>query len=171
MVGILCLKFSLYPLRFSLTRETDTKMTKVKSWAIFIFNSWTIKLTKTPILYLQVTYNCSAFGGFCVSVSLVRESLRGLRENLKHKIRPQDTCLLDYFCHSGHSHCGLLHHYCLYHLEKRQTNQNKNQSPQPTQLDIHLLFKRNFHEIWWVLTCSWHQKTKPRIHKFTNSRI
>ena len=34
-VRILCLNFSLNLLRFSLTRETDTKMTRAKSWAIF----------------------------------------------------------------------------------------------------------------------------------------
>ena len=33
-VWILCLKFSLNPLRISLARETDTKMIKVKSCAI-----------------------------------------------------------------------------------------------------------------------------------------
>jgi hypothetical protein len=33
-IGILCLNFSLNPLRFSLTRETDTKMTIAKSWEI-----------------------------------------------------------------------------------------------------------------------------------------
>ena len=32
---------------------------------------------------VQVIYNCSPF----VSVSLMRENMRGLRENLKHKIR------------------------------------------------------------------------------------
>ena len=65
-----------------------------------------------------------------------------------------DTCLLDHFCHSGHSHCGLLHHYCLYHLEKRQTNQNKNQSPQPTQLDIHLFYAVDFAGGWiWLRIC------------------
>ena len=31
LVRILCLKFSLNPLRFSLMRETDTKMTTAKS--------------------------------------------------------------------------------------------------------------------------------------------
>ena len=35
LVGILCFKFSLNPLRFSLTRETDSKLTRAKSWAIF----------------------------------------------------------------------------------------------------------------------------------------
>ena len=29
-VGVLCFKFSLSPLRFSLSRETDTKMTRVE---------------------------------------------------------------------------------------------------------------------------------------------
>ena len=33
-VRILCLKLSLNPLRFSLMRETDTKVTRAKSWAI-----------------------------------------------------------------------------------------------------------------------------------------
>ena len=32
-VRILCFKFSLNPLRFSFTRETDTKMSRAKSWA------------------------------------------------------------------------------------------------------------------------------------------
>ena len=56
-----------------------------------------IKLTNAPILpncqvpngyyciSLQVVKNCSTF--IIVSVSLVRENLRGSRENLKHKIR------------------------------------------------------------------------------------
>ena len=34
VVGILCFKFSLNPLKFSLTRETDTKTSRAKSWAI-----------------------------------------------------------------------------------------------------------------------------------------
>ena len=33
-VRILCLKFSLNSLRFSLTRETDSKITRAKCWAI-----------------------------------------------------------------------------------------------------------------------------------------
>ena len=78
--------------------RTDTNMIRHKSWAIF--NSWKIKLTnfaklpsaKWPFLYELFTetlvYNCSAsesshFG----SISLMRKNLRGLRENLRHKIR------------------------------------------------------------------------------------
>ena len=50
-VRILCFRFSLNPLRFSLTRETDTKLTRAKSWAICKTSiiEWQ-NLHKTPIL-------------------------------------------------------------------------------------------------------------------------
>ena len=50
--------------------------------------NWYCQVSKgCSSITLQVTYNCSAFGAiFCVSF-FVRENLRGLRENLKHKIR------------------------------------------------------------------------------------
>jgi hypothetical protein len=74
-VGILCFKFSLNPLIFSHMRETDTKMTIVKSWAICktsIFEQWNWSKYKFcsiskclkgySCITLQVTYNCSTFG-------------------------------------------------------------------------------------------------------------
>ena len=94
---ILCFRFSLISLRFSLKRETDRQ----KSWAILQnFNSWMIKVTKTPILLncqvpnvyfcisLQDIYNCSAFSStyFCQFLSW-EEIWEGLRETLRHKIR------------------------------------------------------------------------------------
>ena len=63
-----CEKKSLNSLRFSLTRETDTK----NSWAILQnFNSWMIKLTvikKEAIWNLAVWQNCS-FGQFYHSIT------------------------------------------------------------------------------------------------------
>ena len=85
---------SLDPLRFSLARETDT----IEIWAILEnFNSWMIKLafirTKIEIRHLviwldwscgqfyyksiETLQNCSAL--FCVSVTLARKDLKGLR--------------------------------------------------------------------------------------------
>ena len=53
---ILCFILSLISLRFSFTRETDRQ----KNWAVLQkFNSWMIKLTKTPILT-----NCQVANGY-----------------------------------------------------------------------------------------------------------
>ena len=63
---------------------------------------------------LQVTYNCSAFGAiFFVPVSLVRENLRGLRENLKHKIRPLDSLPEQYRDFYGRQLIARLEQKCL----------------------------------------------------------
>ena len=102
-VRILCFRFSLNPLRFFLTRETDTKIRRSQKLSYLKnFNSWKKKLTKTPILpncqvpngyfsiNLHAICNCSAFGSsshFCVSFSRGRKSER-VQRNLKHKIRP-----------------------------------------------------------------------------------
>ena len=69
-----------------------------------------IKLTKTPILPNQPNvYSCinqhlliiaQLQTLFFVSVSPVRENLRGLRENLKHKIRTQG-CWTDFHIDLG----------------------------------------------------------------------
>ena len=94
---ILYFNFSLKPLRFFLTRNmSDTKISRAKSWETSI-----IKLTKTPILqncqlsqnyfcicvsYLQLFRFCLYLHIF-VSVYILRENLRGLKEDFKHKIR------------------------------------------------------------------------------------
>ena len=91
VVWILCLKFSLNPLGFSITRETGTKMTRAKSWAIVNnLTSYTKSFGQfhhSNIEILEIAQLLAIF--IFVSVSLVRENLSGLRENLKHKIR---TC-------------------------------------------------------------------------------
>ena len=68
------------------------------------FNFWMMKFTKTPItilpkhqlqfcqmfffVSLQVVNNCLALSSYCfLLVYQVRKNLRGLRENIKHKIR------------------------------------------------------------------------------------
>ena len=70
---ILCFKFSLNPLKCSLMRETDIKLTRSKSWAIWKLQFLSQKMTKTPIspnyqvpngyfdISLQVIYDCSCF--------------------------------------------------------------------------------------------------------------
>ena len=84
--------------RFSLTRECDTKMTKANKlsnlknlngkinqnfnltlfWAVFVEIYKLVAITQLLVL-------------FFVSFSLVKENLRGLRKNVKHKIRPIDA--------------------------------------------------------------------------------
>ncbi len=46
---ILCFKFSLNPLGFSFTRETDTKVTRSKSWATWKLQFSSQRMIKTPI--------------------------------------------------------------------------------------------------------------------------
>ena len=77
-VGILCLKFSL-------NRETDKKPDRSQKLSkLQNFNSWMIKLNKTPILpncqlqngFFVKVYNYSVFGYiyFCVSFSQEKNS-------------------------------------------------------------------------------------------------
>ena len=101
MGRILCFKISLNPLRFSLTRETDTKMTRSKSWAIWKLQFSSQKMTKTPIfpnyqvpngyfgISLQVIYDCSSFVSwyFCVSFSRERRKIKAQNPNLWLKTR------------------------------------------------------------------------------------
>ena len=99
-VRIFCFKFSFNPLKFSLMRETGTKMTRTKSWAIVnnlptckktiwhlaIWQNWCFgQFYHSKIEVLQIAQLLAIF--IFVSFSLVRENLRGLRENFKHKIR------------------------------------------------------------------------------------
>jgi hypothetical protein len=96
-VRILCFKFSLNPLRMTKAKKLSNlknlkyKIDQNSNFDCNLLNGCFCRNS-------QVTYNCSAFGAiaqlfvlFFVSVSLVRENLRGLRENLKHKIRPIDA--------------------------------------------------------------------------------
>ena len=90
---ILCFKFSLNPLRFSFARETDPAKS-LKIWKTSILEWWTWPKQQFCCFFLfncksyhsriEVLQNCTAS---FVSVSLVRENLRGFRENLRHKIR------------------------------------------------------------------------------------
>ena len=96
-VRFLFFKFSLIPLNFSLTRETDTN----KSWAVsqnFSVNPTIDSHTKKSIWHLMICQNWW-FGQFypsrieilqnssaCFeSVSLMRGKFEGTRGNLKHK--------------------------------------------------------------------------------------
>ena len=70
--------------RFSLMRETDTKITSAKSWAI-VNNLYTKiaiwQFGKIGVLVnfiIQELKFCKVAQLFCVSVSLVRENLREL---------------------------------------------------------------------------------------------
>ena len=82
-VRILCFKFSLNPLRFSLTREIVTKMTMqvqklskvITIGKIGIFGQFCHSRIKV-LLIAQLLGRLVIF----VSVSLVRGNLRGLRE-------------------------------------------------------------------------------------------
>ena len=93
---ILCFRFSLNPLRFSLMRETDTKITIAKCWVIVnfykkiilqltIWQNWCFSQFHHPwIEVLQLAQILAPI--FFLSVSLLRENVRGLSENLRHKI-------------------------------------------------------------------------------------
>ena len=89
-VQILCFKFSLNHLRFSPTRENDysTKLSKVKNncrnnhLAKLVF--WSISSFKFQFEVFQIAQLLALV--IFVLVSLMGENLRGLRENLKHKI-------------------------------------------------------------------------------------
>jgi hypothetical protein len=93
-VWILCFKFAHNLNRFALTREDDTKMSNAKSGAIvniflnlfknihFDFAIWQHWCFGQ---FLQVAQLLAHF--IFESVVLVKENMRELRENLKHKIR------------------------------------------------------------------------------------
>ena len=89
-VEILCFLFSLNSLRFPLTREIDKKMTSQKLSNLQNINSWMIKFNKLQICFFCITvnfiiYELNIFQFFCASVSLLRETLKELRDFF-HKI-------------------------------------------------------------------------------------
>ena len=80
MSGFFCKSNSLNPLRFSQARETDTK--KLSSFAKIQFLNDITLISKEKIPFatwqfgkIEVLKNL-----FCLSVSLAKENLRGLRE-------------------------------------------------------------------------------------------
>ena len=81
---ILCFIFTLNPLRFSLTWKNWQKTNKSQK----VNNCKQLERTFGNLAKLQLVFwSISSFknSSFAV-VSLVRENMRGLRENLKHKI-------------------------------------------------------------------------------------
>ena len=105
--GFCVFRFTLNPLRFSLMRETEAKMTKADQFTKLQFlnnkidqNANFVKLPSAKSLFLNKSKSFLMIAQFLIlpffmSVSLVRENLRGLRTGIKHKIPSLVQCMLN----------------------------------------------------------------------------